>query len=213
MMQNYSLKSKITFFNVSTRVITYAMTLVGCFLFFVLPVLAQLPSPLQPDLVQEIQGQGAAAAAIPLHLDADLLKNSDARIYIANLVKTALTAVGIIFIGLMVFGGALWFFSKGEEEKVTKARRVLTQAGVGLIVILASYSLALGVQWALVRATTEEVFWQAQDPRALQECGTEWNDFQKCQTGLRAKDMNCDNEYKDWGDCRDELKASGWRPQ
>lgn len=185
---------------------------VFCLLFFVAPALAQLPSPLQPDLAQEIQGQGAEAAARPLNLSLDQLKSTDIRIYVANLVATALTVVGIIFIGLMVFGGALWFLSGGAEEKITKAKQVLTQAGIGLIVIVGAYSLALGVQWALVRATTEEVFWQAQDPRALQECGTEWNAFQKCQTGLRANDMNCDNEYAAWSKCRDDLKASGWVP-
>jgi hypothetical protein len=52
-----------------------------------------------------------------------------------------LSMLGVIFLILMVYGGFVWMLSAGNEIKVLKAKKVLTQAVVGMIIILSSYSI------------------------------------------------------------------------
>lgn len=60
---------------------------------------------------------------------------------IGEIIKIALSLVGMIFLVLMIYAGFLWMTASGEEEKVTKATNILKAAVIGLIIIVAAYSL------------------------------------------------------------------------
>ena len=55
---------------------------------------------------------------------------------------------------LIVYAGFLWMNARGNEQQVEKAKSILTQAVIGLIIVLASYSIAGFVVRSLVSATT-----------------------------------------------------------
>lgn len=57
------------------------------------------------------------------------------------LVKTFLSLLGIIFIGLIIYAGYNWMIAGGDEAKVTKAKDTIRSAIIGLIIIVASYSI------------------------------------------------------------------------
>jgi len=73
---------------------------------------------------------------------------------IGNLINIFLSVLGIIFIVLVVYAGWLYLTSGGEEEKVKKAKRLLGQAIIGLIIIIAAYAIAGFVIASLITATT-----------------------------------------------------------
>lgn len=67
------------------------------------------------------------------------------------IIGTFLSFLGIIFLGLVIYGGFLWMTSAGNEGKVMKAKETLTQAVIGLIIILSAYSITYFVFNALMK--------------------------------------------------------------
>ena len=57
------------------------------------------------------------------------------------IIGTFLSFLGIIFLILIMYGGFVWMTSAGNEMKVYKAKQVLQQAIVGMIIVLAAYSI------------------------------------------------------------------------
>lgn len=60
----------------------------------------------------------------------------------AKLIYYTLTALAIIAVALIIYGGFVWLFSRGNEEEVKKALNILKAAVIGLVVILAAYGIA-----------------------------------------------------------------------
>lgn len=67
------------------------------------------------------------------------LADADPRIAIANLVRLALTFLGIIAVVIIMYGGFVWMTSNGDAERVSKAKKILTSAIIGLVIILSSF--------------------------------------------------------------------------
>lgn len=58
---------------------------------------------------------------------------------LGTIVQAFLSLLGIIFIGLMIYGGYNWMTAHGEEEKVNRAKSTIKNAIIGLVIVLASY--------------------------------------------------------------------------
>lgn len=61
---------------------------------------------------------------------------------IANIINVLLAALGIVFLVLVVYAGFLYLTSQGDPEKAKKAIKLLTQAVIGLVIIIAAYAIA-----------------------------------------------------------------------
>ena len=70
------------------------------------------------------------------------LPKTDIASIIGNIVKTLLALLGVIFFILLVYGGLLWMTARGNQEKVDKAKDTLTNAIIGLLIVLAAYAFA-----------------------------------------------------------------------
>lgn len=60
---------------------------------------------------------------------------------IGTVIAGALALVGTIFLILTVYAGILWMTASGNEEKVTKAKNIITAAVIGLIITMAAYAI------------------------------------------------------------------------
>ncbi len=60
---------------------------------------------------------------------------------VGAIIGTFLSLLGVIFLILIIYGGFIWMTSTGNEIKVLKAKKVITQAVIGLIIILSAYSI------------------------------------------------------------------------
>ncbi len=60
---------------------------------------------------------------------------------VGNVVGTALSMVGVLFFGLMIYGGILWMTARGNDDQTKKAFDTITAAVIGLVIILASYAI------------------------------------------------------------------------
>ena len=71
------------------------------------------------------------------------LGNLDPRTIAAMVIRGALSLLGIIFFGLVVYAGYLWMTAGGNEEDAGRAKKLLTQAVIGLCIVLAAYSITI----------------------------------------------------------------------
>jgi len=70
------------------------------------------------------------------------LNNTDPRIIIVRIIQYAFGFLGIIAVSIVIYAGFLWMTSGGDEEKVDKAKNILKQGVIGLIIILSAFSIA-----------------------------------------------------------------------
>lgn len=70
------------------------------------------------------------------------LSDSDPRMIVASIVKTALGFLGIIAVVIIVIGGYEWMTSGGSDEKAKQGRTRITNGVIGLAIILAAYGIA-----------------------------------------------------------------------
>jgi len=67
---------------------------------------------------------------------------ADPIIIIGKIIKVGLSLVGIILTVLMIAGGFMWMTSTGNAEKVDKAKKLMSAALIGLIIIVLAYSIS-----------------------------------------------------------------------
>lgn len=79
---------------------------------------------------------------------------ADIRITIARIIRVALGFLGTLALLLVLYAGFLWMTAAGDQEKVQKAKRTLAQAVIGLVIIIAAFSITSFIISSLVRATT-----------------------------------------------------------
>jgi len=60
---------------------------------------------------------------------------------LGTVVKTALSLVGTIFLGLMIYAGILWMTAQGNDYKVQKAKDIIIAAIIGVAVTMSAYAI------------------------------------------------------------------------
>jgi hypothetical protein len=83
---------------------------------------------------------------------------TDIRTIIVKIIKVVLTLLGIIFFGLMIYSGWLWMTAAGNDEQVSKAKTLIIQAVIGLLIIFSSYSLTAFILNRVDRASQNRNF-------------------------------------------------------
>jgi len=81
------------------------------------------------------------------------LKGDDPFEIIAKLVNIALGLLGIVFFLLLLFAGWKWMTARGDTGKTEEATKLITQAVVGLIIILSAKAISTFAIEQLVNST------------------------------------------------------------
>lgn len=69
-------------------------------------------------------------------------ENADAFFVIGVLLSYLLGLLGIVLVIYIVWGGILYITSQGEAEKAKKGMKMITNAIIGIVIILAAYGIA-----------------------------------------------------------------------
>lgn len=120
----------------------YLPTSILTFFFLTVPVFAQKSAA---ELVQgglSVTGTDAGYKTTPLP------------VLIGNVIQALLTMVGVLFLVLTIYAGFLWMTAAGEKTKVESAKKILTNAVIGLILIIAAYALSSFIIETLVKASS-----------------------------------------------------------
>lgn len=59
-----------------------------------------------------------------------------------TVILTVLGLLGVVFVILLTYGGFLWLSSAGEEDKVKKSQGLITNAIIGVLIVIAAYAIA-----------------------------------------------------------------------
>jgi len=60
---------------------------------------------------------------------------------IGQVLLISTTFLGVVFLGLMIYGGYIWMMARGNEQEVARAKNIIIYAVIGLAVVLAAYAI------------------------------------------------------------------------
>jgi len=84
---------------------------------------------------------------------AGLGRNIDLAEVVSMIIRVLLSFLGVIFVILIIYAGFLWLTSAGNEDKISKAKKTMTAAVIGLAIVLAAYTITYFVIDKLLEAT------------------------------------------------------------
>src|SRR3972149_4669795 len=87
-----------------------------------------------------VRAQGVDVGLEPLEATG-LAAREDIRVTIARIIRFAFGFLGVIAVGIVLYGGFLWMTAKGNEEQINKARLTLTSGAIGLLIILMAFAI------------------------------------------------------------------------
>ncbi len=122
------------YFKNFSKISKHLIALIGCFAilssFLVLPVVVGANTTVDP--LATVQG----AAKLPGN-------DTDGAIWtmIGNLINVALGVLGVLLVLIIIYAGFLWMTARGATDQVKKAKDMILQAVIGLLIIFAAYAL------------------------------------------------------------------------
>lgn len=72
---------------------------------------------------------------------------------VGQIINVVLGFLGIVLLGYLLYAGFLWMTAGGDEEGVKKAKGMIKNAIIGLIIIVAAFAISTFVLGSLVNAT------------------------------------------------------------
>jgi len=85
----------------------------------------------------------------------ELEEGSNIGYYIgARVIQPLLALTGSIFFLLIIYAGLLWMTAGGVKDRVDKAKHILVNSVIGLVIMLASYAVTIFILNALTSTGT-----------------------------------------------------------
>jgi hypothetical protein len=81
-------------------------------------------------------------------------KEVDLAASVGKLISYLLGFVGIIFLVLTVYGGFLYMTAQGNVEQTKKARGIIINAAIGLLIVFAAYAITYFIVEAATTVTS-----------------------------------------------------------
>lgn len=128
------------------------------------------PVPLAVSLLLFVSGMTVANAQVSQELlsgeaGAEMIDQSEAfletsglepvqlSIVVAQIIQVVLGLLGVIFIVLIIYAGFSWLTSAGNEERISKAKKTIVAAVIGLTIVLSAYLITAFILSQLFEAT------------------------------------------------------------
>lgn len=84
------------------------------------------------------------------------LSETDSAKVAGRFIAIFLSLLGVIFIILAIYGGYLWMTARGNAEKVEEAKKILTEAIIGIVIIVAAYVISYFVVTSITTGYFQE---------------------------------------------------------
>ena len=110
--------------------------ILSVFVLFVSIFIIKIDFAFAQSLSSDIMGQVNAGAN-----KAEFGAPAEPQLVVANVIALMLSFTGMVFMGLIVFGGYSYITSNGDEERAKKALGIIKASIVGLVIILSAYSI------------------------------------------------------------------------
>lgn len=119
------------------------LTGLTCLLIVSLPLAALAAQADLSDLLNQAAGREGAG----FNTDQELAKTGLASLA-GSVARAVISFLGVVFMAYIIYGGFLWMTAAGNEEHVSKARKIIRDGIIGLIVVLSAagiYVLVINV--------------------------------------------------------------------
>lgn len=73
------------------------------------------------------------------------LGNADLKETVINILNLALGLLALVAVVMIIIGGFTWLTAGGNEEKVDKAKKIISAAVIGLIIVLLAWAVVIFV--------------------------------------------------------------------
>jgi hypothetical protein len=73
---------------------------------------------------------------------------------IGQVIKTIISFLGVIFFILIVYGGFMWMTARGNADQIDKAKKIIMNSIVGLVLVLFAYAITWYIIFQLTDATS-----------------------------------------------------------
>lgn len=113
-----------------------AIGIVGCFLFSA------------PALAAGDYGLKATAGA------AGLKTGTSIPTIAGQIIGAGLSLLGIVFLGLMLYGGFNWMIARGDSKRVDAAKDTITNAVIGFAIVASAYAITDFAVSAITKGTS-----------------------------------------------------------
>ena len=95
---------------------------------------------------QESSGESTYYGLETVAKDSGLIKGDDTgdlslATKIGKIIRPIMGLTGSIFLVLTIYAGVMWMTAAGNEERVAKAKKIITTAAIGLFVVVMAYAI------------------------------------------------------------------------
>lgn len=123
---------------------------------------------------------------------------------ILNIIFYALGFLALFFVVSLIYVGFQWITSKGEKEKIEKAKSRIKNSVIGVVIILASYIIYFFLSDVFYKATCDpakDYYCPSSNPNPTGECRTN----KDCEVQFGSNLWKCDiMEEFGYGSCKFE---------
>ncbi len=64
---------------------------------------------------------------------------TDIEFVIGNIIEIILSFLGVIFLILTIYGGFLWMTASGNDEQIGKAKKLIKNSVIGIVIVFGAY--------------------------------------------------------------------------
>jgi hypothetical protein len=73
------------------------------------------------------------------------LGTADLKTTVINVISWVLGILALVAVVMIIFGGVMWMTAAGSEENIEKAKKIISAAVIGLIVVLLAWAIVIFV--------------------------------------------------------------------
>jgi hypothetical protein len=63
-------------------------------------------------------------------------------VIISQVIQMVLSLLGVIFLAFIIYAGVVWLTAEGDDQKVQKAKDMISESIIGLIIVVAAYAIS-----------------------------------------------------------------------
>jgi type IV secretory pathway VirB2 component (pilin) len=82
------------------------------------------------------------------------LGTADLKTTVVNIINWVLGILALVAVVFVILGGFQWMTAGGNEEKIEKAKKVISAAVIGLIIVLLAWAIVIFVAGTTKNVTT-----------------------------------------------------------
>jgi len=82
------------------------------------------------------------------------LGTADLKDTVVNIIQWVLGILALVAVVMIIIGGFQWMTAAGNEEKIEKAKKVISAAVIGLIIVLLAWAIVIFVAGTTANVTT-----------------------------------------------------------